>query len=45
VLDTTARSSSCARDATEMYRLIDGEWRIAHSNWAFTQTAEGAVAS
>ncbi|MFF5369773.1 YybH family protein [Streptomyces sp. NPDC013187] len=32
-------------NATEAYRLIDGEWRIVHSNWAFTQTAEDAIAS
>ncbi|RZU18144.1 nuclear transport factor 2 family protein [Streptomyces sp. BK239] len=34
-----------AWNATEAYRLIDGEWRIVHSNWAFTQTATEAVAS
>ncbi|KAK1184518.1 nuclear transport factor 2 family protein [Streptomyces sp. NBS 14/10] len=34
-----------AWNATEAYRLIDGEWRIVHSNWAFTQTAAGAIAS
>ena len=34
-----------AWNATEVYRLIDGQWRIVHSHWAFTQTAQGAVAS
>jgi ketosteroid isomerase-like protein len=34
-----------AWNATEAYRLIDGEWRIAHSHWAFPRTAEGAIAS
>ncbi|MFF9040442.1 nuclear transport factor 2 family protein [Streptomyces sp. NPDC014892] len=34
-----------ARNATEAYRLIDGEWRIVHSHWAFSQTATEAVAS
>jgi ketosteroid isomerase-like protein len=34
-----------AWNATEVYRLLDGQWRIVHSNWAFTQTADGAIAS
>jgi ketosteroid isomerase-like protein len=34
-----------AWNATEVYRLIGSEWRIVHSNWAFTQTAEDAIAS
>ncbi|MFE9444417.1 YybH family protein [Streptomyces sp. NPDC006602] len=34
-----------AWNATEAYRLIDGEWRIVHSHWAFAQTATEAVAS
>lgn len=34
-----------AWNATEVYRLVDGEWRIVHSHWAFTQTAQGAIAS
>ena len=34
-----------AWNATEAYRLIDGEWHIVHSNWAFTQTATGAIAA
>ncbi|CAM5563726.1 hypothetical protein SPURM210S_03916 [Streptomyces purpurascens] len=34
-----------AWNATEAYQLIDGKWRIVHSNWAFAQTATGAIAS
>ncbi|MEU7720024.1 YybH family protein [Streptomyces tibetensis] len=34
-----------AWNATEAYRLVDGEWRIVHSNWAFSQTATEAIAS
>ncbi|WP_075738212.1 YybH family protein [Streptomyces acidiscabies] len=34
-----------AWNSTEAYRLIDGEWRIVHSNWAFSQTATEAIAS
>lgn len=34
-----------AWNATEVYRLIDGAWRIVHSNWAFTRTATDAIAS
>ncbi|MFF8873370.1 YybH family protein [Streptomyces massasporeus] len=34
-----------AWNATEAYRLIDGAWRIVHSNWAFTRTAMEAIAS
>ncbi|MEB3370518.1 YybH family protein [Saccharopolyspora mangrovi] len=34
-----------AWNATEAYRLIDSEWRIVHSNWAFAQTATGTIAS
>jgi ketosteroid isomerase-like protein len=33
-----------AWNATQAYRLIDGEWRIVHSNWAFTQTTTEAIA-
>ncbi|MDX3248108.1 hypothetical protein [Streptomyces sp. ME18-1-4] len=25
--------------------VLDGEWRIVHSHWAFTQTAKAAIAS
>ncbi|MFI9173638.1 YybH family protein [Streptomyces lincolnensis] len=34
-----------AWNATEAYRLIDGEWRIVHSHWAFARTATEATAS
>ena len=34
-----------AWNATEAYRLIDGEWHIVHSNWAFTQAPTGAIGS
>ncbi|WP_327187384.1 hypothetical protein [Streptomyces sp. NBC_01334] len=46
VLDDNGNESQLrAWNATEAYRLIDGEWRIVHSNWAFAQTATGAIAS
>ena len=32
-------------NATEAHRLIDGDWPSWHSNWAFTQTAKGSIAS
>jgi ketosteroid isomerase-like protein len=34
-----------AWNATHAYRLVGGRWRIAHSNWAFSQTVTGAIAS
>ena len=34
-----------AWNSTEVYRLIDGEWRIVHSNWALTQSLAIASAS
>ncbi|KND28206.1 nuclear transport factor 2 family protein [Streptomyces acidiscabies] len=34
-----------AWNSTEAYRLVDGEWRIVHSNWAFSQTTTEAIAS
>lgn len=34
-----------AWNATEVYRLIDGEWRIVNSNWALTQSMAIASAS
>ncbi|MEU6230908.1 nuclear transport factor 2 family protein [Streptomyces sp. NPDC047042] len=46
VLDDNGKERQLrAWNATEAYRLIDGEWRILHSHWAFTQTATEAVAS
>ena len=34
-----------AWNATEVYRRIDGAWRIVHSNWAITQSMKTASAS
>jgi hypothetical protein len=34
-----------AWNTTEVHRLIDGEWRIVHSNWALTQSMAIASAS
>lgn len=34
-----------AWNATHGYRLIDGQWRIVHSNWAFSQMVTDAIAS
>jgi ketosteroid isomerase-like protein len=34
-----------AWNATEVYRLIDGDWHIVHSNWALTRSAGRAIAS
>ena len=34
-----------AWNATHGYRLIDGDWRIVHSNWAFSQTVTENIAS
>jgi ketosteroid isomerase-like protein len=34
-----------AWNSTEVYRLINGEWRIVHSNWAITQSMTVASAS
>lgn len=34
-----------AWNATHGYRLIDNQWRIVHSNWAFAQTVTEAIAS
>ncbi|WP_230954233.1 YybH family protein [Burkholderia stagnalis] len=34
-----------AWNATEVYRLIDGKWRIVHSNWALTKSLDIASAS
>ncbi|WAU82782.1 nuclear transport factor 2 family protein [Streptomyces sp. Qhu-G9] len=45
VLDDGNERQLRAWNATEAYRLIDGEWHIVHSHWAFTQTATAAIAS
>lgn len=34
-----------AWNATEVYKRDDGQWRIAHSNWAITKSLVDAVAS
>ncbi|MFB9241337.1 DUF4440 domain-containing protein [Massilia antarctica] len=34
-----------AWNATEVYRMIAGAWRIVHSNWAITQSMTTASAS
>ena len=34
-----------AWNSTEVYRLIDGQWRIVHSNWALTKSLAVATAS
>jgi ketosteroid isomerase-like protein len=34
-----------AWNVTQGYRLIDGQWRIVHSNWAFSQTVTEKIAS
>lgn len=34
-----------AWNSTEVYRLIDGQWRIVHSNWAITQSLGTASVS
>ena len=34
-----------AWNSTEVYRLVDGEWRIVHSNWALTKSMAVASAS
>jgi ketosteroid isomerase-like protein len=34
-----------AWNSTEVYRLIDGEWRIVHSNWGLTKSMATASAS
>ncbi|MFI6699553.1 YybH family protein [Streptomyces sp. NPDC050509] len=33
-----------AWNATHGYRLVDGEWLIVHSNWAFSETLKDLVA-
>ena len=34
-----------AWNGTHGYQLVDGEWHIAHSIWAFAQTVTDAIAS
>jgi ketosteroid isomerase-like protein len=34
-----------AWNSTEVYRLVDGQWRIVHSNWALTKSLKIPSAS
>lgn len=34
-----------AWNSTEVYRLVDGQWRIVHSNWGLTKSLDIASAS
>lgn len=34
-----------AWNSTEVYRMIDGQWRIVHSNWALTKSLAVSTAS
>jgi ketosteroid isomerase-like protein len=34
-----------AWNSTEVYQLIDGQWRIVHSNWALTKSMTNTSAS
>lgn len=34
-----------AWNATHGYRLVEGVWRVVHSNWAFAQTVTENIAS
>ncbi|MFF9035926.1 YybH family protein [Streptomyces sp. NPDC014892] len=34
-----------AWNASHGYKLIDGQWRIVHSNWAFSETVTEKIAS
>ncbi|MEU6914233.1 YybH family protein [Streptomyces olindensis] len=46
VLDENGQEKQLrAWNATHGYRLIDGRWRIVHSNWAFSQTVTEKIAS
>ncbi|MEU5087643.1 nuclear transport factor 2 family protein [Streptomyces sp. NPDC021356] len=46
VLDENGKEEQLrAWNATHGYELIDGRWRIVHSNWAFAQTVTENIAS
>jgi len=46
VLDENGREKQLrAWNATHGYRLMDDQWRIVHSNWAFAQTVAEKIAS
>ncbi|TDZ98519.1 YybH family protein [Mycobacteroides salmoniphilum] len=41
--DNGTEQLSRAWNATEVYRLTDGTWRIVHSNWALTKSTNGQI--
>ncbi|MFF9040584.1 YybH family protein [Streptomyces sp. NPDC014892] len=46
VLDEIGKEKELrAWNASHGYQLIDGQWRIVHSNWAFSQTVTEKIAS
>ncbi|MER8003435.1 nuclear transport factor 2 family protein [Streptomyces sp. NPDC095613] len=46
VLDENGKEKQLrAWNASHGYQLIDGQWRIVHSNWAFSQTVTEKIAS
>jgi len=46
VLDESGKEKLLrAWNSTEVYRLIDGQWRIVHSNWGLTKSFHIASAS
>ena len=46
VLDENGREKQLrAWNATHGYRLVNDQWRIVHSNWAFSQTVTEKIAS
>lgn len=46
VLDDSGEEKQLrAWNASHGYQLIDGRWRIVHSNWAFSQTVTEEIAS
>lgn len=43
VVDESRREKALrAWNATEVYRYVDGRWRIVHSNWAVTKSLASA---
>lgn len=46
VLDESGKEKLLrAWNSTEVYRLIDGQWRIVHSNWGLTKSITTATVS
>jgi ketosteroid isomerase-like protein len=46
VLDENGKEKQLrAWNATHGYRLMDNQWRIVHSNWAFSETVTEKIAS